>query len=1165
MPRTITPEEQERASDITGLKSIKPTPNRKVHVDSDADGEPNMFYWDPSGEASNADGVTIIESNVSSYGNGGSNEGVWRRLQLPFSAATTDNLSEGSNNLYFSDTKMGNTFGSAGDVSLKEQSRILTSGLTAQWTFDDADLNSGTVVDITGNGNDGETRGGVTTGVTDTPSDLGEAFSFDGNDDYVPIHYELNGVNAINQMTAAAWVRVPSNGGDWSVLDFDRNEYFNFVAGNNSGGSTGAGDFVGFNTNSSSGSGVDDWTGNVNIRDGNWHHIAVVFDSSATNDKKIYVDGQIDSERNAYSGAPLGSGKTRYGIIGDGSESGSFDSGQNSFFFEGDIADLRFYKGRALSGSEIEELSNSGSGVRESNQLVLNVADLAASDVFGDVTTDDIPEGDFIEYFTDGRAQDGVGSIIENGTGPTTTNYDSAAPSITVGTTDEGIQDAILSNTLSGTQNLISVSYDDTNNELGFSVPSDLSQFSFANVTTDSVSEGSSNLYFTGTRTQNEIQVGGDITQNTGADPFEIGKGSYSSKSLGVSTNIVDPAGIDFNNDGSRAYIAGYGDGDVHEYSLSTAYDISTGSFSNSFSVGSSGVTDVSIGDSGSKVFVSFDSSSDIREFSLSTAYDLSTVSSTPTNTFETNNETTSPYSIEFNGDGTKMFVLGQGEFQIFEYNLSTGFDLSTVSYSGNSFDVSSEADFPYGFRISEDGTEKGLVSRAQFFDGFEDGSASDDWTINDSTLSIQTSPVFEGTYAYGNYNGSSTSVIPAAIEQSFDTGYLPTSATWYYIETSNQTGSALYFINSNGDVEFAAGTQNPQYTVWDQDSGFSGGNSFDGTASYQNWQKVFVTFNWGNGTYDIQFTEQGGTGSGSLSGRNMTNGLDVATIAFGARPNGATTLSNLRTNSGNAVDCNWDSITVQGIGDSKVYKYDLGTAYDITSAQFANESLNISSETGAPQGMSVGDNGTKMYIGSSSDETVYQYSIGTQDLFQVSLDLSGLSASDLFGSKTTDSLPEGSNSFYFTEERAQDTVASVLSGVNGFNIVYDDAAPSITIDADGAGVDVSDDGTSVVQNASDINFGIGVTAIDGGTGSADVSLDERFGSTTFSGDGSTTQFNIAHGLSSEPQSVQVQPTTDDASTLSHVFTDSTNITLVYDNPPPSGTDNVKVNYKLKI
>ncbi len=69
----------------------------------------------------------------------------------------------------------------------------------------------------------------------------------------------------------------------------------------------------------------------------------------------------------------------------------------------------------------------------------------------------------------------------------------------------------------------------------------------------------------------------------------------------------------------------------------------------------------------------------------------------------------------------------------------------------------------------------------------------------------------------------------------------------------------------------------------------------------------------------------------------------------------------------------------------------------------------------------------------------------------------------------------------------------------------------------------------------------------------------------TFSGDGSTTQFTIAHGLVSAPSKVLVTPCSADASGNFYVTADSTNIYVNYNTAPPSGTDNVCLNWYAEV
>jgi hypothetical protein len=70
------------------------------------------------------------------------------------------------------------------------------------------------------------------------------------------------------------------------------------------------------------------------------------------------VDGTLDATKsNPHSGAALGSGTTRYGFLGDGSEASSFDGSRNGFYYEGVIDEVRIWN-VARTASEINSNMN---------------------------------------------------------------------------------------------------------------------------------------------------------------------------------------------------------------------------------------------------------------------------------------------------------------------------------------------------------------------------------------------------------------------------------------------------------------------------------------------------------------------------------------------------------------------------------------------------------------------------------------------------------------------------------------------------------------------------------------------------------------------------------------------------------------------------------------
>ena len=80
---------------------------------------------------------------------------------------------------------------------------------------------------------------------------------------------------------------------------------------------------------------------------------------------------------------------------------------------------------------------------------------------------------------------------------------------------------------------------------------------------------------------------------------------------------------LDFNSDGTKMYVVGWEDNDIHEYTLTTAFDVSTASFVGSFSVSDQDDDPAALAFSsdGSKMFVVGDIDNDIIEYKLSCYY----------------------------------------------------------------------------------------------------------------------------------------------------------------------------------------------------------------------------------------------------------------------------------------------------------------------------------------------------------------------------------------------------------------------------------------------------------------------------------------------------------------------------------------------------------------
>ena len=182
----------------------------------------------------------------------------------------------------------------------------------------------------------------------------------------------------------------------------------------------------------------------------------------------------------------------------------------------------------------------------------------------------------------------------------------------------------------------------------------------------------------------------------------------YDSKFLDVSAKSTVNDVI-FNADDTVAYVFDSSVTHVDEWALSTAGDISSGTFTQSITLTSypdSAPGHGTFADSGNKLYVSDNTTRKVYQYNLSTAYDVSTLA-WQNKTLDASTEVTPTGSpVEVSTDGGKVFVgatVGVGK--VFQYNLTTPFELDTGSYSTISVDFSGDLSLMTAFRFNADGT----------------------------------------------------------------------------------------------------------------------------------------------------------------------------------------------------------------------------------------------------------------------------------------------------------------------------------------------------------------------------------------------------------------------------------------------------------------------------
>ena len=201
--------------------------------------------------------------------------------------------------------------------------------------------------------------------------------------------------------------------------------------------------------------------------------------------------------------------------------------------------------------------------------------------------------------------------------------------------------------------------------------------------------------------------VGGAIYQYSLSTAWDVTSASYVQSLTGLAN--TQPTGISFKDDGTRLFISNTGD-DIERYDLSTAWDLSTaiyvGDYNNLTGGAQRGST---YGDSGTKFYQTSFGGLTYR-YSLGTAWTLP--SGSPDQTF---NATTSGGNIRFaqgvffKPDGTKMYISGDTSV-VDQYDLSSAWDMSTASFIDS---FTSSFSQPRSMYIKADGTRAYIMSQS--------------------------------------------------------------------------------------------------------------------------------------------------------------------------------------------------------------------------------------------------------------------------------------------------------------------------------------------------------------------------------------------------------------------------------------------------------------------
>ena len=213
-------------------------------------------------------------------------------------------------------------------------------------------------------------------------------------------------------------------------------------------------------------------------------------------------------------------------------------------------------------------------------------------------------------------------------------------------------------------------------------------------------------------------RTGDRVYQYSLTNPFSLASGnvSYDSLFFGVASQASTPTGLAFNSDGTKMFILDNSSSKVYQYSLTNGFSLASGNVSYdslSLSVGDNSPQAIRFNPDGTKIFIVGRSNKRILRYSLTNGFSLASGNVVSGYDIFSLPSTLSPLSVNFNPDGTRMFVQvdAPGD-EIYQYSLTNGFSLASGNVSDDNidFDVSAGAANPYSLTFSSDGSKMFIV-----------------------------------------------------------------------------------------------------------------------------------------------------------------------------------------------------------------------------------------------------------------------------------------------------------------------------------------------------------------------------------------------------------------------------------------------------------------------
>ena len=225
------------------------------------------------------------------------------------------------------------------------------------------------------------------------------------------------------------------------------------------------------------------------------------------------------------------------------------------------------------------------------------------------------------------------------------------------------------------------------------------------------------NVLVSGSRLHALDSDGNKINECILGTPWQISSATCSGTSFDTQSQDTTPVDFVFGDSGNALYVLGQQNKQVYQYSLSVPYSVSSASYTGT-SGSLQGSTFASLqgllfSETGNKLFVLDNAASQIFEYDLSTPWNITSISYSGIATYAISSlQDSSPVDIAFTDNGSTLAVLGASTRAIYYYVLSTPYDITTAAYK-NSYSIADKVDIPVSISYTDEDNTKMYIHDA--------------------------------------------------------------------------------------------------------------------------------------------------------------------------------------------------------------------------------------------------------------------------------------------------------------------------------------------------------------------------------------------------------------------------------------------------------------------